>query len=124
LSLVARVRIGKRCPEPARATAILGIFAILFQAMLFAWHHHAPPFASPSAPGVVLLAATSGEDIPAAADHNCQVCLYISQHGAAPVDFFTGGSPGRAALPSAAAIAADPPLAAYLLFRSRAPPQS
>jgi hypothetical protein len=124
LNFFAEIRIPRPCWALRRTTALLGIFAILLQAMLFAWHHHAHPLSSPGAPAVVAAAAATGDQIPASADDECQICFALTHHGAVPVDLFTPAPADHLPVltPSAAAVAG--PLAPYLLFRSRAPPRA
>jgi hypothetical protein len=122
LSFFSGDRIGKRLYEPRRITAIIGSFAILVQAMLFAWHHHPLPFSPRGAPAVAV--AQTGPELPALADHDCQICLALSHYGAVPVDFFTARPPEDVPLHHARMAAVDSPPAPYLLFRSRAPPRA
>jgi hypothetical protein len=122
LSFFAASRIGAPSSAPRRITAIVGSFAILFQAMLFAWHHHPLPFSPRGAPAVAV--AQTAPELPALADHDCQICLAISHHGAVPVDFFTARPAEEVPLHQPRMAAVDPPLAPYLLFRSRAPPRA
>jgi hypothetical protein len=124
LTVSARMRIGGAWWTSRRRTAFLGIFAILFQAMLCAWHHHAHPFTLRNAPAAVALAAPNGDQVPASADDNCQFCFAISHHSAAPVNFFAPASPGHLLALKAEATPVTRPLAPYLLFWSRAPPRS
>jgi hypothetical protein len=122
LGFSAGVRIVRPGWAPRRATAILAIFAISFQAILCAWHHHAYPLSLRAAGAVVAVAAATGEQLPASADENCQICFALSHQGAVPVDFFAPSPPDHPPAPPASAAAVTVPLASYLLFRSRAPP--
>jgi hypothetical protein len=117
------MRMGGAWWTSRRRIALLGIFAILFQAMLFAWHHHAHLFTLRSAPVAVPLAADC-DQVPASADDNCQFCFAISHHSSAPVDIFALAPPGHSLAQEAQATPVICPLAPYLLFRSRAPPRS
>jgi hypothetical protein len=103
-------------------TTILAVFAVLFQATLFACHHHSLTFSSRHVSAATVVAATDFQ-LPAAIDHDCEICFVIGhQHGAVPIDL------------SAATLPQHPPLghrrieavatfnAAHLLFYSRAPP--
>jgi hypothetical protein len=121
LSFSAGVRIGRSWRPPRRATAILGIFAVVLQAMLFAWHHHAHPLLTRTAPVVAALAA-SGQEMPASARGDCQTCFALSHHGAVPVDLFKAPPPDPLPVQSVRGNAVCTPLAYYVLFRSRAPP--
>lgn len=106
----------------ARWSAVrLGLFAVLFQAILFGWHHHdlvfagrltAPVVANPTAPPQ----AVDDED-------GCDICQALHHLTAAPPDV-------AGALPSFAidgiAIACDTAFSARaptLAFYARAPPR-
>ena len=108
---------------PRRFTALVAVFAVIFQALLFAWHHHELPFASRGAP-VAVAAAATGSAAPALADRDCPICSAVAHHGAVPVELFatllTEGSVLRQLPPPAPADSRTP----YLLFRSRAPPRA
>ena len=116
------VRIVRPRGASRRATVTLGIFAILFQAMLFAWHDHAHPRSSRAASAVVALAAATDQEMPAPAEDACQICFALSHHGAAPVDLFAAAPPDHLPVLTTRATAVTASLASYLLFRSRAPP--
>ena len=107
---------------PRRFTALVAVFAVIFQALLFAWHHHELPFASRGAP--VVVAAATGWAAPALADRDCPICSAVAHHGAVPVELFATllpeGSVQRRPPPPAPADSRTP----YLLFRSRAPPRA
>ena len=72
--------------RPRRFTALVAVFAVIFQALLFAWHHHELPFASRGAP--VVVAAATGWAAPALADRDCPICSAVAHHGAVPVELF------------------------------------
>jgi len=105
---------------PRRFTALVAVFAVIFQALLFAWHHHELPFAPRGAP--VVVAAATGSAAPTLADRDCPICSAVAHHGAVPVELFATllpeGSVQRRRPPPAPADSRTP----YLLFRSRAPP--
>jgi hypothetical protein len=107
-----------------RTAALLGIFAILLQATLFAEHHHRLAFNSPGTPAVLTAASATGNDAPGAAERNCQTCFVLGHQSAAPVDFAAVLRPAHAALPPAMLKAVVTPVASYLLFHSRAPPRA
>ena len=107
-----------------RTAALLGIFAILLQATLFAEHHHRLPFYSPGTPAVLMAASATGNDAPGAAERDCQTCVVLGHHSAAPVDFAAALPPTHAALPPRVLEAVVTPVGSYLLFRSRAPPRA
>jgi hypothetical protein len=112
--MTARRRAGRRLAGG------LGLFAVLFQAILFGWHHHdlvlaghlpAPVVTSPTAP-------------PQAADDEdgCEICQVLHHMTAAPVDMACARPPFSAVPLSEAgdeAFLARPPT---LGFSARAPP--
>ena len=107
-----------------RTAALLGVFAILLQATLFAEHHHRLPFYSPGTPAVLMAASATGNGAPGAAERDCQICFVLAHHGAAPVDFAAALPPAYAALPPRVLKAVVTPVTSYLLFHSRAPPRA
>jgi hypothetical protein len=123
LSFFAASRIGAPWCAPRRATAVIASFAILFQAVLFGWHHHPLPVASRSASTTLVVTAT-GPEVPVAADHDCDVCFALGHHhGVIPIGLFAAMRPHRVLLkqlPLATVLAS---LAPYLLFHPRAPPR-
>jgi hypothetical protein len=122
MSLSAGVRIERARRIPRRATALVGILAILFQAILFAWHHHPPPFHARDVAAASILTAPTAPIMPALADHDCQICFTLSHHGAVPVEFFAAKPLEQAPLHQTRIAAVDAPRTPYLPFRSRAPP--
>jgi hypothetical protein len=122
VGLRTKFRIGREWRFPRRGAALVGIVAMLFQAILVAWHHHAPPFHSRAASAATTLAAPISPVMPASADHDCEICFTLSHHGAVPVDFFAAKPPEETPLHQTRIAAVDATLAPYLLFRSRAPP--
>src|SRR6516162_8241113 len=120
----SRDRIGKsKSATPRRKAAFLGIFALLFQAALFGWHHHPFPLSSRGAPPV-LAAGLGGHQTPLLMDDDCQLCFALSHHIASRVDFVPApaSAPVRLYLPAADAVWV--PARFYVLFRSRAPPRA
>src|ERR1700745_448375 len=105
----------------ARGAAPTGAFAILVQAVLFGWHHHSIPFWPPPS-GVIILAPRPSPSMPAADDHDCQICFALGHHGAVPVDFFAPSPPDQARLHQPRLTAVAAPLARYFFCPSRAPP--
>jgi hypothetical protein len=122
-SFSARGQIGKTSRASRLTSAVLGITAILFQAMMFAWHHHAPPFSSHGAPRIAALAA-GGPEMPAAADRDCQICFALAHHGAVPVHLFAVTPPEQRLLKQFWTATVVLSLAAYLLFQPHAPPRA
>jgi hypothetical protein len=114
--------IGKsKSPAPRRGAALLGIFAVLLQAALVAWHHHPLPLSSRGAPAVL---AAVGQEVPGLVDDDCPICFALSHHSAAPVDFAAAPMPGVVPLHAPAIETVWAPAPPYLLFRSRAPPRA
>jgi hypothetical protein len=120
LRFASRDWTGKSRSAP-RGAALVAIFAILLQAALFGWHHHPFPLSSRDAPTVLVPA---GPSTPVLADDDCQICSALSHHSAAPVDFVVPPAPVRGSSPLTAVEAVIAPVAAFLLFRSRAPPRA
>jgi len=104
-----------------RAAAWVGIGAILFQALLFAWHHHPLPFSRPDPTAIV--AAADGAPTPALADDDCPLCFGLVHHSAAPIDFIAPPCPDLSLLAIAvAATTTDAAGTFHPSFRPRAPP--
>jgi hypothetical protein len=103
-----------------RLAVRLGLFAILFQAILFGWHHHDPVFAD-RLPSPVVQNPSGSPQVFDDAD-GCEICQVLHHLTAAPVDF-SATPPGLVvaaiAVPSDAAFTAR---GLALAFRARAPP--
>jgi len=112
-----------KSPAPRRASALLGVFAILLQAALFAWHHHPLQLSSRGAPVILAAAPATGYPAPVLTDDDCQICFALSHHSAAPVDFVAAPVSAPVPLRLAAVETVWAPLPSYILFRSRAPPR-
>ena len=117
------VRLG-RARQRRRAGALVGTFAILLQAVLFAWHHHEASFHARSAGAATTLVAPTAPVMPALTDHDCEICFALSHHGAVPVDVFVASPPVHAPLRRSPLAAVDASPTPYILFRSRAPPMA
>jgi hypothetical protein len=122
LSSFARSRRGEPRRVSARAIAVLGILAILFQATLGAWHHHALIFSSRAAGAAA--SAPTNEEAPNAADRHCQICFSLGHHGGVPVDWFAAALPIPYPRPPIPAVDVTGRLPAHFLFHARAPPLS
>jgi hypothetical protein len=107
---------------PRRTTALIGSFAVLFQALVFAWHHHDLPFAVRDSHVASVAANSSGT--PASNDRDCPICFALAHHGAVPVDLFAVARPEGQVLQQIPPVTIGAPVAPYLLFRSRAPPRA
>lgn len=109
-------------PGARRSAAMLGVFAVLFQALVSAWHHHALTFSWQEPPAIA--APAPGGETPATAHRDCQICFVLGHHGAVPVDLFAAASAEPAPLRRSPAPEPMAASAAYTLFRSRAPPEA
>lgn len=69
-----------------RRIALVGVAAILLQAMLFGWHHHAVALPGSSGPIATLHSATEPL-APATAEELCEICAVLHQQSAAPLAF-------------------------------------
>ena len=110
---------GRRCLGRALA-ARLGLFAVLFQAILFGWHHHDLIVAGRLPVPVIENPAAS----PQIADDEdgCEICQVLHHMTAAPVDI--AGAPPSLAI-AAVSASGDITFAVRtpaLAFRARAPP--
>jgi hypothetical protein len=124
--LSIRVRLGRAQQSRRRGGALVGTFAgtfaMLLQAVLFAWHNHPASFHVRTPGAVTTLVAPTAPVMPALADHDCEICFALSHHGAVPVDLFVANRPVHAPLRQSRLAAVDTSPAPYILFRSRAPP--
>jgi hypothetical protein len=111
-------------PAARRRAALLGIFAMLLQAVLVAEHRHPLPVSSRDIPALLAAAPATGHVAPGRADNDCQICFALGHHSAAPVGFLAASPPAHAPLHRSAFVAVVAPGASYLLFRSRAPPRA
>jgi len=107
-----------------RGAALLGVFAILLEAALFAEHRHPLPVSSQGAPALSAIARAAGPEAPARGDNDCQICFALAHHSAAPVGFVAPPQPAHAPLRASARSSVVAASAPYLLFRSRAPPHA
>ena len=69
----------------SKRAALLGVLAILFQAILFGWHHHDLAFAARGAPPTLSAPASAG--FPAADADECEICIVLHHQTAAPLAF-------------------------------------
>jgi len=102
-----------------RVAARLGLFALLFQAILFGWHHHELNLAGRLPASIVENPAAT----PQIADDEdgCEICQILHHLTAATVDAATATTPLAVSLGSIAGDAAFV-RATALAFRARAPP--
>jgi|SRR5665213_129282 len=101
------------------AISFLAVFAILFQAALFGWHHHDLNLAGRLPAPIIENPAAS----PQVADDedSCEICQVLHHLSAAPVDVTAAPPPAVATGPNPApgVVIAR---ASALAFRARAPP--
>ena len=120
--LPGRLRIPPPLPAQRRATALLGIIVVLFQAILFTRHHHTHPFPLHGLSAVGAIVVANGDPVLPLADDDCQICLALGHQTATPVDFLAAPLADHEPLPLLSAAAVHRLFPPYLLFRSRAPP--
>ena len=99
----------------------LGLFAVLFQAILFGWHHHDLVFAGRLTHAVVSI--PEGNASPPDADSDgCEICQTLHHQSATtPESLFAPAPPPLAASPEPLDVEFIP-AAVALAFRARAPP--
>ena len=110
----------ERRSRSRRAAARLGVFAILFQAILFGWHHHDLMFAGRLPAPAVHNSATqpqAGDD-----EDRCEICSVLHHLTAAPVELFAAPLPPPVAALTQFGNAVAIAKARALAFRARAPP--
>jgi hypothetical protein len=113
-------------PQPVRMrrrVALVAILAILFQAILFGWHHHLAVLAAHGAQQVAH--GASGTPLsPATADDDCDICQTLHNLSGSPVEFAVLVPPGATAsalhLPDLALVGRGFARA----FQARAPPRA
>lgn len=103
-----------------KLAARLGLFAVLFQAVLFGWHHHDLSFAGRLPAPVIEKPAPS----PQVADEEdgCEICQVLHHVTAAPVYFPAAIAPRTIAAAASMGDIAFVARAAALGFHARAPP--
>lgn len=106
-----------------RRVTLAGILAVLFQAILFGWHHHALPLSSRGAQPVIHR-STAAPLFPASDEDHCDICQALHHLTAAPADIVAALPP-----PAAGATVRHPdPVRAdrdrRRVFEARAPPRA
>jgi hypothetical protein len=106
-----------------RRVALIGVAAILFQALLFGWHHHGLRLAARGE--LVASVSNTLRQIPAAAaEDSCEICAVLHHQNVSPLAF------AMPPTPSIIAAAIDRPAADFLdpadtrWFHARAPPRA
>jgi hypothetical protein len=129
-SAIGRSAIGQSNGIEPRATlarrrriALLGAFAILFQALLFGWHSHPLLLAWHGAPAIS--AATNNAPVsPAGLADDCDICATLHHHGAAPIVFVALALPPVTAARVYSFILALFARVPARAFQARAPPRA
>ena len=99
----------------------LGLFAILFQAILFGWHHHELSVSGRLPFPIVENHSTGSQAADDDAD-GCEICQVLHHLAAAPIDFSGPPPPLGFIAVSAGAQAASTAYGASAGFDARAPP--
>ena len=71
----------------SRPFAVLGILAVLFQALLFGWHHHPVPLAGRGSQPIVAAADPAVPLSPADTEDGCDICAALHHLSASPIEF-------------------------------------
>jgi hypothetical protein len=111
-----------RTTTARRRVARLAVFAVLFQAMLFGWHHHAPPAMPRSADPVVSLHDAGLPLSPATAEDGCEICIALHHLSVSPLAFAVSPPPSIGAAATHLPDQASPDRAIDRAFHARAPP--
>ena len=83
----------------SRHTALLGVVAVLFQGVLFGWHHHPLPLPQSGAPAAVVAAVPLPS--PTSIDEErCEICAALHHFSAAPLALAAMPFPSGAFEPS------------------------
>jgi hypothetical protein len=105
-----------------RHAAGVGIFAILLQALLFGWHHHAEHFSVTGQWPMLSVSAPSAPLSPATTEDECELCAALHYLTAAPGEFILAGAPSSGTLLPPQLVQARPGRQPRFSFRARAPP--
>jgi len=106
-----------------RRVALIGVAAILFQALLFGWHHHGLHLAARGGPaasvydGLRQMPAAAGED-------SCEICAVLHHQNASPLAFAMPPTPSAIASAIELPAADFPDRADTRWFHARAPPRA
>jgi hypothetical protein len=116
--------VTRQLPRAARRRiALAGVVAILFQAILFGWHHHPLVLAAPGVPPAIH-GEGSAPLSPVTAEDDCDICQALHNLSAAPGEFVSLAPPAGAlaspTLPEPVRLGRRSPSA----FQARAPPRA
>lgn len=110
-------------PERMRCRiALLGVFAILLQAILFGWHHHPIEFAGGDGWPALTSQQNGAPLSPATDEDGCELCAALHYLTAAPGEFILAAAPPSPVLPRRPAAPVRCEHSPNLSFRARAPP--
>jgi hypothetical protein len=107
-----------------RRVALLGIVAVLFQAILFGWHHHELGPASRGSQPIVTVANAATPLSPASAEDECDICMALHHLSASPGEFVLLPIPPIAASTPPLPILLQAARASEHAFHARAPPRA
>ena len=77
-----------------RQVALLGVLAVLLQAILFGWHSHPLPVAPRGSQPIALAANSAAPLSPADAEDDCDICAALHHLSASPIQFVSLPIPG------------------------------
>ena len=101
---------------------MLAVYAILLQAVVFAWHQHALVFNSAGQPPVLSSQDRAAPLSSTTADEACELCAALHHLSGAPGEFIAVSPPPLAASRFAPIEKARAGLVLTLAFHARAPP--
>jgi hypothetical protein len=105
-----------------RRVALLGCLLVLFQALLFGWHHHALALAARGVPPAAH--GASGAPLsPATAEDDCDICQVLHHLRTAPGEIASLPPPAGAASALALSGVVGQGRGASSAFQARAPPR-
>jgi hypothetical protein len=107
-----------------RDSALLAVYAILLQAVVFAWHQHALVFNSAGQPPVLSSQDRAAPLSSTTAAEACELCAALHHLSGAPGEFVAIAPPPLAASRFAPIEQAHSAPVLTLAFRARAPPQA
>jgi hypothetical protein len=81
----------------SKRAALLGVFAILFQAILFGWHHHDLGFTARGTPLTLSAPGSGNSGSPGADAGGCEICIVLHHQAAAPLAFMVPLTPADTA---------------------------
>ena len=110
-------------PALRKRVALLGVLAVLLQAILFGWHSHPLPVAPRGSQPIAVAANGAVPLSPADAEDGCDICAALHHLGASPIEFVS------LPIPRVIGSAVDFPAVPFRIqasdrgFHARAPPR-